>query len=189
LKRLGRGRQVSLLSVKRSRDGVVFYRVAVTRRTRGWLQREAVITRGHKGDDERLVDLIRASNDFDRIARAVIFLETFTTSPFRPEVLLIFGVTVEAVSQKLSSDAQKRLDEAEMKANRAPTISYFMSYNGLDRYRRLGIDFVFDEAKKQYYYDGAAWREILRRFPRSAEAAEARRRLDLIEAALTDYKE
>jgi hypothetical protein len=50
-------------------------------------------------------------------------------------------------------------------------------HNGLDRYRRQGIDFVFDEQAKQFHYDGAAWRELVRRYPRSAEATEARQRL------------
>ena len=57
-------------------------------------------------------------------------------------------------------------------ANGAAAFSYFMNFNGLDRYRRLGIDFVFDAATKQYHYDGASWREIVRRYPRSAEAAK-----------------
>ena len=48
---------------------------------------------------------------------------------------------------------------------------------GLDRYNRNGVKFVFDPSKRQLHYDGSAWREILRRHPQSAEAAEARKRL------------
>lgn len=177
LKRLSRGRQVSILGIKRARDGVTFYRVAVTRRTRGWIQREAVVTSTRKGDDERLWSLINGSHDFDRIARASIFLDTFQRSTLRPAVLLILGATAEDAARRLSNEAGRRLDEDEMKANHASTFSYFMNFNGLDRYRRLGIDFVFDDAKKQYYYNGGSWREIIRRYPRSAEAVEARRRL------------
>jgi len=65
-----------------------------------------------------------------------------------------------------------------MSAGGAPAASYFLNYNGLDRYRRLGVVFDFDAASKSYRYDGAAFREILRRHPRSPEAAEARRRLE-----------
>jgi hypothetical protein len=64
-----------------------------------------------------------------------------------------------------------------MRAGGAPAASYFLNYNGLDRYRRLGVVFDFDPASQSYRYDGAAFREILRRHPRSPEAEEARRRL------------
>ncbi len=91
LRRIGRGRIVTLLDTKRDREGAVFYRVAVTRRTRGWLQREAVATPARAGDDARLLQLIKASRDFDRIARARIFLDAFPRSPHRPAVLLMLG--------------------------------------------------------------------------------------------------
>lgn len=189
LKRLSRGRLVSLITIKRSPDGVAFYRVAVTRRTRGWLQREAVVSPFRKGDDERLLSLTRASNDFDRIARASIFLETFPRSDYRPAVLLMLGAAAEDAARKLSSEAARRLDEDEMKASRAAAFSYFMNFNGLDRYRRLGVDFVFDDVKKQFHYDGGAWREIVRKYPRSVEASEARRRLDSLASGLNAKRE
>lgn len=177
LKRLSRGRMVTIVGAKQTRDGLRFYRVAVTRRTRGWLQSEAVASPARKGDDERLLSLIRASKDFDRIARASIFLEMFTRSPLRPQVLLLFGDAAEEVAGKLSQEANRRLDADEMQANNAPVSSYFLSYSGLDRYRRLGIAFIFDQTSKKYHYDGASWREIMRRYPQSAEAREARSRL------------
>ena len=74
----------------------------------------------------------------------------------------------------------RRLDAREMEAGGAPTASYFLNFNGLDRLNRLGVKFVFDGASKQFRYDGAAWREIITRHPRSPEAAEARRRLDSV---------
>jgi uncharacterized protein (DUF3084 family) len=57
--------------------------------------------------------------------------------------------------------------------------------NGLDRYRRQGITFIFDRATRQFHYDGASWREIVRRYPRSPEAAEAQKRLDALSAPAT----
>jgi hypothetical protein len=177
VQRLGRGRMVSVLGARRASEGITFYRVAVTRRTRGWLQSEAVISPARKGDDERLLNLVRASKDFDRISRAAIFLEMFTASTRRPAVLLLLGEAAEEAAQKLTREAARRLDEDEIKANRAPAFSYFMNYNGLDRYRRQGVDFIFDVAAKQYHYDGASWREIVRRYPRSTEAESARQRL------------
>lgn len=181
-RRLSRGRVLSIMSSKRAPDGVMFYRVAVTRRTRGWLQSEAVVSPSNKGDDERLHNLIKASEDFDRIARASIFLEMFPRSPARPAVLLLLGDAAEEAASKLSGEAVRRLEADEMKANGAPVFSYFMNYSGLDRYRRQGVNFVFDEAAKQYHYDGAGWREIVRRYPQSAEASAARGRLDSLAA-------
>jgi hypothetical protein len=39
------------------------------------------------------------------------------------------------------------------------------------------VRFVLDRSAKRLHYDGAAWREIVRRYPQSPEAAEARERL------------
>jgi hypothetical protein len=185
LHRLSRGRVVLVLGAKRNADGLTFYRVAVTRRTGGWLQSEAVVSPARAEDDERLLRLIRASEDFDRIARARIFLDLFPRSPARPAVLLIYAEAAEAAAARLSRDAARRLDEREMSANGAPVFSYFLSYNGLDRYRRQGITYTFNRASKQFHYDGEGWREILRRYPRSPEAAEARRRLEMLSGVVT----
>lgn len=182
VQRLSRGRVVSIAGARRATDGVNFYRVAVTRRTRGWLVAESVASPARAGDDERLWRLIRGSDDFDRIARARIFLDHFTRSPLRPAVLLLFGDEAEQAATKLSRDASRRLDEREMEAGGAPVDSYFLNFNELDRYNRQGITFVFDRNTKRFHYDGETWREILRRYPRSPEAAEARTRLAALAA-------
>jgi hypothetical protein len=183
LQRMSRGRVIAILGQKRATEGVIFYRVAVTRRTRGWLQSDAVVVPGRAGDDERLLRLIRGSDDFDRIGRARIFLDMFPKSPLRAGVLMLYGEAAEQAAVRLSRDAVRRLEEREMTAGGAPLLSYFMNFNGLDRYRRQDIVFTFDLVKKQYHYDGAAWREILQRYPRSPEAAEARKRLESLAAA------
>ena len=185
VQRLSRGRIVSLIGARRGGDGLNFYRVAVTRRTRGWLPAEAVVSPARAGDDEKLLRLIRGSEEFDRIARARIFLDNFQRSPLRPAVLLLFGDEVEQAAAKLSRDAVRRLDEREMAAGGAPIDSYFLNFNELDRYNKQGITFVFDRAAKRYHYDGESWREIIRRYPRSLEAAEARKRLDALLASVT----
>ncbi|MDQ1558302.1 MAG: hypothetical protein QOD32_1362 [Pyrinomonadaceae bacterium] len=183
VQRLGRGRAVSIIGARRVGDGGLnFYHVAVTRRTRGWLQAEAVASPARVGDDEKLLRLIRGSEEFDRLARARIFLEHFTRSPLRPGVLLLFGDGAEAAAAKLTRDAPRRLDEGEMAAGGAPLESYFLNFNELDRYNKQGIKFVFERATKRFRYDGESWREILRRHPRSPEAAQARQRLDALAA-------
>jgi len=177
LRRIGRGRAVSITGQNRSRDGVVFYSVKVSRRTRGWLQKEAVIVPRRAGDDERLLRLINASADFDRVARARIFLDAFSHSPLRPLVLLLFGDAAEQAAVRLSHDASRRLNAAEMQANNAPAFSYSLNYGGLDRYNRQGVRFAFDRDQQKFHYEGASWREIIRRYPRSPEAVQARTRL------------
>ncbi len=177
VQRLGRGRMVSIIGASRASDGVNFYRVAVTRRTRGWLQAESLVSPTHAGDDAALLRLIRGSEEFDRISRAQIFLDTFPRSPLRPTVLLLFGEEAEQAATKLTREAERRLDAREMTAGGAPLHSYYLNFNGLDRYRKQGIGFVFDRAAKRFHYDGASWREILRRYPRSPEAVAARAHL------------
>ncbi len=177
LQRMSRGRVVAIMGTRRTPDGINFYRVAVTRRTRGWLQSDAVVSPARADDDERLLRLIRGSEDFDRIVRARIFLDLFPKSRLRPIVLMLYGEAAEEAAVKLSREAGRRLDEREMTAGGAPLFSYFLNYNGLDRYNRQGISFVYDRQAKQFHYDGESWRELVRRYPRSPEAEAARKRL------------
>lgn len=183
VQRLGRGRYVSVTGERRSRDGVTFLHVAVTSRTSGWVQSEAFVRPSRAGEDARLLRLIKGSDEFDQLARAEIFLEAFPRSTLRPAVLLIFGDAAESAAARLTHEAARRLDAREMEAGGAPVSSYYLNYNGLDRYRRQGVVFDFDPATKQFHYDGATWRELLRRHPRSPEASEARARLQKITTA------
>ena len=177
LRRLGRASLVAVRGERRSRDGVAFWRVNVNTRTSGWIQRDALASPGRAGDDVRLLTLIKGSADFDRIMRARIFLDNFGASSLRPEVLIIYAQAAEDVATHLSRDAARRLDQREMAAGGAPLFSYFLNFNGLDRYNRQGITFVFDTRSKSFRYDGEAWQELLHRYPRSPQAAEARKRL------------
>ncbi len=180
LHRLSRGRLVSIRATRRSRDGLTYHFVAVTRRTSGWLQNEAVIASWRPGDDRRLIQLIEGDDEFDRVARARIFLEAFPRSPARAQVLLLLGNAAEAAARKLSREVASRFRRNEIPEQGAPEFSYYLNYSGLDRYNRQGVVFLFDRASKQFHYDGAAWREIVRRYPKSAEAAEARKRLEVL---------
>jgi hypothetical protein len=181
LRRVGRGRLVAIRAVKTSRLGIVFYLVNVTSRTHGWIQREAVVSNTRVGDDERLFRLIEAATDFDRIVRARIFLDHFSRSPLRPKVLLLLADSAEQVSEKLTRDAAKRVSVDSS----APLVSYFLNYSGLDRYNRQGVGFVFDERAKRLHYDGAAWRELLHRYPKSKEASEAAARLAAVTSRIS----
>jgi hypothetical protein len=180
VRRLGRGRMVAVRSQKTSADGITFFLVNITSRTHGWIQREAVVSPARSGDDQRLLHLIQSSSGFDRIARARIFLDHFPRSPLCPEVLLLLGDTAEELAVRLSADASRRLQDL----SDAPEFSYYLNYTGLDRYNRQRVGFVFGQTTKRFHYDGAAWRELLRRFPHSSQAGEAKKRLEVLYSQL-----
>jgi hypothetical protein len=180
LRRISRGHFVSIRGASRSRDGLLFYQVAINRRTTGWLQSEAVFSTWRSGDDDRLVRLLESTDEFERVARAKIFLGLFPRSPLRPKVLLIFGDAAEEAAAKLSREAERRFERRELPAGGAPEFSYYLNYSSLDRYNRQGVIFTFDRATKKFHYEGWAWREIVRRYPKSLEAAEAQKRLTIL---------
>jgi hypothetical protein len=174
VRRLGRGRFVAIGGSRTTSDGVVFFFVTVTTRTRGWIQREAVVSATRAGDDRRLLDLIKASQGFDQIVRSRLFLDNFRHSPLRPQVLLLLADAAEEESARLSREGARRLNGS---FGSAPEFTYFLNYRGLDRYNRQRVGFVFDSSTRRFHYDGAACRELVRRYPTSPEAAEARKRL------------
>ena len=178
IERMSRGRLVSIRGGKATAEGLLFYRVAISRKTYGWVQSDAVVVPWRAGDDRRLLTLIESSDEFDRIVRARTFLDAFPRSPLVPHVLAMYASEADDVAEKLSHDAQRRFAKNELPAEGAPEFSYYLNYNGLDRYNREGITFLFDRAAKKFSYDGAAWREIIKRYPNRPEATEARKRLD-----------
>lgn len=175
VRRISRGRLVAVRGSKKTSDGLVFLFVNVTSRTHGWIQREAVALPSNRRDEERLLSLIQSASEFERVARAKLFLDYFPRSIRRAEVLLLLGDAAESVAGKLARDASRRVESV------GPERSYYLNHSGLDRYNRLGVLFVFDSTTKRLHYNGAAWREILRRFPQSVEAVEARKRLQTAE--------
>lgn len=174
VRRLSRGRLVAVRSAKTASDGITFYLVNVSSRTHGWIQREAVVSPSRKGDDQRLLRFIEASDGFDLISRSRIFLDHFARSSLRPRILMLLGDSAEKIAGKLSTDVLRKLKQT---AGDAPEFSYYLNYTGLDRYNQQGIRFVFDQSTRRFHYDGAAWRELIRRYPKSPEAALARSRL------------
>jgi hypothetical protein len=187
IQRMRRGRVVTILESKVV-DSVTFYRVIAVPKTPGWVQKEAVAGKLRRGDDERLAGLVRASEGFEQIERAQIFLENFSGSPFRPSILLLFGDLLEEIALKLSVDAARRLSRREMAASGAPLHSFYLNYPGLDRYQRLGIGFVFNTGTRLFHYDGASWREIVKKSPASSEGVEAQKRLDALKEKMAAVK-
>lgn len=183
IQRLRRGRRVQIVGSAES-DGVKFFRIAAPASKPGWVQADAVFTRSRPADEARLAALVQASNGFERIELAAEFLGLYPESPLRPTILLLFGDIIEETALKLSRDAINRLDRREMAASAAPMHSYFLNFVGLDRYRKLGIRFLFNPATRRFHYDGSSWGEIVKKHPAAAEAAEARSRLEALEEKL-----
>jgi len=177
---LSRGHLVSIRGERTTADGLKFYRVALSRRTFGWLQSDAVVVPWRAGDDRRLLTLIENSDEFDRIVRAKTFIDVFPQSLLRAQVLAMYAGAAEDVADKLTRDAGRRFAKSELPPVGAPEFSYYLNYNGLDRYNREGLTFLFDRTTKKFSYNGAAWREILKRYPNSPEAVEARKHLELL---------
>jgi hypothetical protein len=181
VQRMRRGRRIQILGVTEA-DGVKFYKVTAPPKNYGWVQADAVFGKFRLGDEERLARLVQALDGFDQVEAAVEFFNLYPMSKFKPSLLLFFGDLLEEAAVKLSRDAGSRLSRKEMAATQAPIHSYYLNFNMLDRYRKLGVLFLFNSATRQFHYDGASWKEIVSKFPTSAEAAEAKKRLDTLRA-------
>ncbi|HEV7701115.1 MAG TPA: SH3 domain-containing protein [Pyrinomonadaceae bacterium] len=177
--RMQRGRKVQILGLTEA-DGVKFYKVAAPPTSVGWVQADAIFGKFRAGDEERFANLVRALDGFDQIEAASDFLEIYPASQLRSSILLLYGDLLEEVAVKLSKDANSKLKRNEMAASAAPLHSYFLNFVSLDRYRKLGIMFLFNSTDRKYHYDGASWREIVTKYPTSTDAVEAKKRLDLL---------
>lgn len=187
IQRMSGGRRIAIGESKNA-DGVTFYRVNMSSKTSGWVQADAIASVSRAGDDERLAKLVQGSQGFERIERASIFIEMFPKSSFRPSILLLFGDLVETESEKLSGRATRSLDRREMAASGAPLHSFYLNYPFLDRFRKLGIVFLFNSNTRNYHYDGETWKEIVRKYPESREAVEAQKRLNSLREKLERIK-
>lgn len=182
--RMRRGRKVQILGVTEA-DGVKFYKVTAPPKNFGWVQADAVFGKFRPGDEERLARLVQAADGFEQIEIAVEFLNLYPASTFRPSILLLYGDLLEEAAVKLSKDAGSRLSRKEMAASAAPLHSYYLNFNMLDRYRKLGVIFLFNPNSRAYHYDGWSWKEIVTKFPGSPEAIEAQKRIDSLKQKMS----
>lgn len=183
IQRMRRGRKIHILGVTEA-DGVKFYKITAPPRNYGWVQADAVFGKFRASDEERLARLVQSRDGFDQIEAADKFFNLYPTSKFKPSILLLYGDVLEEVAGTLSRNATSRLSRKEMAASQAPLHSYYLNFNMLDRYRKLGVLFLFNSATRQFHYDGASWREIVTKFPAATEAVEAKKRLDTLKAKM-----
>jgi hypothetical protein len=175
--RMSRGRRVQIQGVQEA-DGVKFYKVTVPPTNFGWVQADAVIGKFRSGDEARLASLVQAYEGFERIETATYFFEIYPESKLKPPLLLLFGDTAEEMALQLSRQAVSRLTRKEMAASGAPLHSFFLNFNMLDRYRKLGVIYLVNPATRLFHYDGASWKEVIAKYATSPEAIEAQKRLD-----------
>jgi hypothetical protein len=183
IQRMRRGRKVQIQAVAEA-DGVKFYKVTAPPTSSGWVQADAVFGKFRPNDEKRLAELVQASTGFEQIEVAIEFLNIYPESMLRPSILLLLGDLLEETAARLSRDALSKLSRKEMAATGAPLHSYYMNFVSLDRYRKLGINFQFNAATRQFHYDGQCWRELVLKYPASPEALEAKKRLDSARAKL-----
>lgn len=178
--RLRLGRPVYIIGSAKSRTEPRFCRVAVTRRTRGWILESALAAPGKTGEDRRIMKLIEGMKDgLDRISLCRLLIERFGQSQLVPRALLLMGEEADRAAQTLTGRARKRLADTSQENWNASSRDYFLNDVGLDRYSKLHIVFDFNEATSEYVYDGRAYGDVVRRFPNHEEAVLARQRIEV----------
>lgn len=174
--RLESGTEITVFEENET-EGVIFYKVSDATTQTGWLQADAIAGKFRKNDDQRVARLILGSEGFVQLQRASIFLSVFDDSPNRPWILLLHGDLAEQQAGDVSQKVTQDLNLTEMAASQAPLHSFYLNHALLDRYRKLGMRFLFNANTRTLHYNGDSWFEITRKFPESEESIEARRRI------------
>lgn len=186
LRRLRPPRPVYLLESRGAQSGQPkFYRVAVTRRTRGWLHEAAIVVPGRAHEDARLMNLLEATrlekegiaNFADRLVLGKLFIERFAYSKMMAKALLLFAEDGDRLASLLNRTAHQHLKDFAEETAHVRVRDLYLSDPGLDRFSKLGVQFDYSEKSGEYVYEGQAYRDLIRRFPKSPEAAIARRQL------------
>lgn len=175
LQRMSLGRKVFIVGSKRAPDQPLFYRVAISRRTRGWVHHAALTEPGRAGEDRRILTLIKSSDDgLDRILLCKLLKEAFPRSPLLPEILLLMGEEADRAAKTLTGRVQGRVAAGTAGALLR---DLYLNDPSLDRYSRLGVRFDFHPAGEQLVYDKQAYRELVARYPATEQALRARKLL------------
>ncbi|MFN0108884.1 MAG: SH3 domain-containing protein [Blastocatellia bacterium] len=178
--RLRRGRVVGILGARKSSEGQQFLRVSVTRNTRGWVLAESVVKSGNAADAERLLKLLEdTDDDFIKARLARLCADEFRSTASAPRCLLKLGEAAERAAERLTRDAKRRAGNEEPSAGLSKR-DYFLNFNGLDRYNRIGLTFDYRENADRIVYDGAAYRELLKKYATSDDSPKARERLEAL---------
>lgn len=146
-RRLGTTRAVAVVERRTGRDGLEWLRVAVTRRTRGWVLASAVAAPGDRDGERRLRERLDSESGLSRLALARLALDRFPA--LREEASAAAGDEAEAAAVALSRAVARRLGPLD--GTPPETVRALMlSDPALDRYGRLGVAFEADAASRTY---------------------------------------
>jgi len=145
--RLRVGRRIFEVGRGRDREGRIWLRVAVTRRTRGWLLSDATARHGDREGERRLGRLIESLDGIDRIAVARVALDLFPR--LRGEASAAIEDESRDAAEMLTERATRRLG-ALPDASPYEVRALFLSDPGLDRYNRLGVLFDVDVETRRF---------------------------------------
>lgn len=171
--RLRKGRLVGVLSLKESKTGERYFLLAVSRRVRGWALADAIVRSGRPADAERLFGLMEETeDDFTLVRLARLCADEFRATAFAPRALLLLAAAAEKAAERLTKDCRRGAGDQETDRR-----TLFLSHPALDRYNRVGVTYEYDASTDRIVYDGGAYRELLRRFPKSEQAQTAASKL------------
>jgi hypothetical protein len=105
-------------------------------------------------------------DDYVKVSLARLCALHFRGHAVAPRALWILGETLTRVAYRLTHEAERRLGGIDPARRRAA----MMGFVSLDRYHRLGVSFLYDGGSGTLRYDGAAFEELRKRYPQSAEA-------------------
>ncbi len=193
MRRLSLARPVYVIESRgATNDQPKFYRVAISRRTRGWIHDAAIAIPSSVGEDARVMRLIEerfskkenATGIYDRMLLCKVLIEKFSNSKLVPKAMVLLAEDAARTASLLNRTAQKQPKKLDEENGRASLRDFYLSDASLDRYTRLGVHFDYLEKSGKYLYDGQAHRDLLKRYPNSEQAAQARRQLEITQQKL-----
>lgn len=147
LRRLRHGRMVAILERAREADGMAWVRVAVTRRTRGWIPAVAIASPGDADGERRMASRLDSTAGFARLELARLAIDRFPR--LRSPARIAFVQEAERAAAWLTKRAARRFASAR---DLAPAVlrTRMLLDPLLDRYVRLGVRFDADPELLRY---------------------------------------
>ncbi|MCC6744678.1 MAG: hypothetical protein IT175_12540 [Acidobacteria bacterium] len=138
LKRLRHGRMIAIVERPVSVDGVAWVRVAVTRRTRGWLPVSAIASPNDRDGEARLSSRIAQTDGFSRLELTRLTIDHFPR--LREQAALAFEEEARRAASALTERAARRFAYVRLSGMDELRVRMLLDPH-LDRYIRLGVRF------------------------------------------------
>jgi hypothetical protein len=117
---------------------------------------------------------------FDRIARARIFLDHFPRSPLRPKFYCCSATPRRSSLQTVS----RRRTPSQRRPRRRAGIQLLPELHRPRSLQPPARRVRLRQVNKRFHYDGAAWRELIRRYPRFSRRSPKRKQARLLYSQL-----